>query len=56
MGSGGSGHVIGYNNAHAKLEQQLADWLGYPRALLFTSGYSVNQSVIMTLMKKMIVL
>ncbi|MGP1931641.1 MAG: 8-amino-7-oxononanoate synthase [Arsenophonus sp. ET-DL12-MAG3] len=52
MGSGGSGHVIGYNNAHAELEQQLADWLGYPRALLFTSGYSVNQSVIMTLMKK----
>ncbi|MGP1955091.1 MAG: 8-amino-7-oxononanoate synthase, partial [Arsenophonus sp. NC-QC1-MAG3] len=31
-GSGSSGHIIGFNCAHAKLEQQLADWLGYPRA------------------------
>ncbi|MGP1923502.1 MAG: 8-amino-7-oxononanoate synthase [Arsenophonus sp. NEOnobi-MAG3] len=51
-GSGSSGHVIGFNYAHAQLEQQLADWLGYPRALLFISGYAVNQSVIMALMKK----
>lgn len=51
-GSGSSGHVIGYNCAHAQFEQQLADWLGYPRALLFISGYAVNQSVIMALMNK----
>ncbi|AMA64856.1 8-amino-7-oxononanoate synthase [Candidatus Arsenophonus lipoptenae] len=51
-GSGGSGHVIGYSDAHAKLEQQLADWLGYPRALLFISGYAVNHSIIMVLMRK----
>ncbi len=51
-GSGSSGHVIGYICAHAQLEHQLADWLGYPRALLFISGYAVNQSVIMALMKK----
>ncbi|MGP1933299.1 MAG: 8-amino-7-oxononanoate synthase [Arsenophonus sp. NC-XBC3-MAG3] len=51
-GSGSSGHIIGFNCAHAKLEQQLADWLGYPRALLFISGYAVNQSVIITLMNK----
>ncbi|MFP3019195.1 MAG: 8-amino-7-oxononanoate synthase [Arsenophonus sp.] len=51
-GSGSSGHVIGYSRAHAQLEQQLSDWLGYQRALLFISGYSANQSIIMTLMKK----
>uniref|UniRef100_A0A3B0M0H6 8-amino-7-oxononanoate synthase n=1 Tax=Arsenophonus endosymbiont of Trialeurodes vaporariorum TaxID=235567 RepID=A0A3B0M0H6_9GAMM len=51
-GSGSSGHVIGFNCAHAQLEQQLADWLGYPRALLFISGYAANQSVITALMNK----
>ncbi|MFP3014136.1 MAG: 8-amino-7-oxononanoate synthase [Arsenophonus sp.] len=51
-GSGSSGHIIGYSCAHAQLEKQIADWLGYPRALLFISGYSANQSVIMSLMKK----
>ncbi|WGL99406.1 8-amino-7-oxononanoate synthase [Arsenophonus sp. aPb] len=51
-GSGSSGHVIGYRCAHAQLELQLADWLGYSRALLFISGYAVNQSVIMALMNK----
>ncbi|MDT9587678.1 MAG: 8-amino-7-oxononanoate synthase [Candidatus Arsenophonus melophagi] len=51
-GSCSSGHIVGYSCAHAKLEQQLADWLGYPRALLFVSGYVVNQSVIITLMNK----
>ncbi|HGJ5859057.1 MAG TPA: 8-amino-7-oxononanoate synthase [Arsenophonus nasoniae] len=51
-GSGSSGHVIGYRCAHAQLERQLADWLGYSRALLFISGYAVNQCVIMALMNK----
>lgn len=51
-GSGSSTHVIGYSYAHAQLEQQLADWLDYPRALLFISGYAANQSVIMALMNK----
>ncbi|MCW7549909.1 8-amino-7-oxononanoate synthase [Photorhabdus sp. APURE] len=52
VGSGGSGHVIGYTKAHQLLEQQLADWLGYPKALLFISGYSANQGVIAALMTK----
>lgn len=30
VGSGGSGHVSGYTRAHQALEEQLADWLGYP--------------------------
>ncbi|AUH00329.1 8-amino-7-oxononanoate synthase [Prodigiosinella confusarubida] len=49
VGSGGSGHVTGYTHAHAILEQQLADWLGYPRALLFISGYAANQAVVAAL-------
>ncbi|WP_038262096.1 8-amino-7-oxononanoate synthase [Xenorhabdus cabanillasii] len=52
VGSGGSGHVTGYTVAHHILEQQLAEWLGYPRALLFISGYAANQGVIAALMEK----
>lgn len=49
VGSGGSGHVIGYSAAHQQLEQQLASWLGYSRALLFISGYAVNQALMAAL-------
>ncbi|CND97700.1 8-amino-7-oxononanoate synthase [Yersinia nurmii] len=49
VGSGGSGHVTGYTQAHADLEQQLADWLGYSRALLFISGYAANQALLAAL-------
>ncbi len=43
VGAGGSGHVSGYSEAHRALEEALADWLGYPRALLFISGFAANQ-------------
>lgn len=46
VGAGGSGHVIGYSLYHQQLEQRLADWLGFPRALLFTSGFAANQAVV----------
>lgn len=49
VGSGGSGHVTGYHQAHQRLEEQLADWLGYDRALLFISGFAANQAVITAL-------
>jgi 8-amino-7-oxononanoate synthase len=49
VGSGGSGHVSGYTGAHQALEAELADWLGYPRALLFISGFAANQAVIAAL-------
>lgn len=52
VGSGGSGHVSGYTTAHQALEEELADWLGYPRALLFISGFAANQAVIAALMSK----
>lgn len=52
VGSGGSGHITGFTQAHAQLEQHLADWLGYDNALLFSSGYSANQGVISALLEK----
>jgi 8-amino-7-oxononanoate synthase len=51
-GSGGSGHVTGYSEAHQQFEQELAEWLGFPRALLFISGFAANQAVIAALMHK----
>ncbi|MCL6406465.1 8-amino-7-oxononanoate synthase [Dickeya dadantii] len=50
VGSGGSGHVTGYTTAHEQLEQQLADWLGYDRALLMISGFAANQAVVTALL------
>lgn len=33
-------HLLGgHRDHHAALEQALADWIGYPRALLFSTGY-----------------
>ncbi|MEB6379271.1 8-amino-7-oxononanoate synthase [Leclercia adecarboxylata] len=52
VGSGGSGHVSGYTTAHQALEAHLADWLGYPRALLFISGFAANQALIAALTGK----
>lgn len=52
VGSGGSGHVIGYSEAHHQLEASLAEWLGYPRALLFISGFAANQALIAALLGK----
>lgn len=52
VGSGGSGHVSGHTVAHQALESELAEWLGYPRALLFISGFSANQAAIAALTGK----
>lgn len=51
-GAGASGHVTGYSRCHAELETRLADWLGYPRALLFISGFAANQAVVHLLAQK----
>ncbi|MBS0847697.1 8-amino-7-oxononanoate synthase [Citrobacter sp. JGM124] len=52
VGSCSSGHITGYSQQHQLFEQELADWLGFDRALLFISGYSANQAVISALGQK----
>ncbi|WP_380181138.1 8-amino-7-oxononanoate synthase [Kalamiella sp. sgz302252] len=52
VGAGGSGHVTGYGAPHQEVERELAEWLGYPRALLFISGFAANQAIIAAMMQK----
>ena len=52
IGSTGSNLVVGYSKVHQSLEEKLAQWLNYPKAVLFISGYTANSAVISTLIKK----
>ena len=46
-----SAHLIaGHHPEHAALEEEAADWLGRPRALLFGSGYLANLGVLQGLL------
>ena len=45
-GSGASHLISGHTKAHCDLEQQLAEFTGRPKALLFSSGYMANIGVI----------
>ena len=44
-GAGASHLVCGHHAMHDALEREVADWLGYPRALLFGSGFAANLAV-----------
>lgn len=44
-GSGASHLVCGHFSEHDALEREVAEWLGYPSALLFSSGYQANLAV-----------
>lgn len=44
-GAGASHLVSGHHVQHQALEQELAEWLEYPAALLFGSGYMANLAV-----------
>ena len=48
-GSGAAALISGYNREHQALEEELADFLGRPRALLFSSGWAANLGVIRAL-------
>ena len=48
-GSGASHLVSGHGREHAALEEELADFLGRPRALLFSTGYMANLGVVTAL-------
>lgn len=49
FGAGASHLVIGHSRLHHELEERLADWVGRPRALLFSTGYMANLGVISSL-------
>lgn len=49
VGSGAACVVSGYTAAHQALEEALADFLGYPRVLLFSTGYMANVGVLTAL-------
>ncbi|MGL6053992.1 MAG: aminotransferase class I/II-fold pyridoxal phosphate-dependent enzyme, partial [Vibrio metschnikovii] len=51
-GSGASPLVSGFSPAHQRLEALLCEWLGYSRAILFSSGFSANQALLFTLLEE----
>ena len=51
VGSGGSPLVSGHSAANEALEQELAAFVGLPRALYFYAGYSTNAGIIPALMQ-----
>ncbi|HYG06215.1 MAG TPA: 8-amino-7-oxononanoate synthase [Stenotrophomonas sp.] len=44
-GAGASHLICGHHALHEALEREVAEWLGYPRALLFGSGFLANLAV-----------
>lgn len=50
VGGGASHLIVGHSRAHHQLEEQLAEFTGRPRCLLFSTGYMANQGVISTLL------
>jgi 8-amino-7-oxononanoate synthase len=50
VGSSASALVCGFHQEHAALEREAAEWMGYPRALYFGSGYLANLAVMQSLL------
>jgi 8-amino-7-oxononanoate synthase len=49
VGSGAAHLITGHSYAHQVLEDELADFVGRPRALLFSTGYMANLGVVTAL-------
>jgi len=52
VGSGSSHLICGHSRSHHALEEELADFTGRDRALLFSSGYMANIGVISCLLNR----
>ena len=52
VGSGSAHLVNGHSIAHHQLEQELAEFTGYPRAILFSTGYMANLGLCQALLDK----
>lgn len=49
----GSSHFLGsYSHIHFELEEALAEFTGYPRALVFSTGYMANLSILTALLTR----
>lgn len=46
VGSGASNLITGHHRYHDDLEQQLAEFVGFPAAMLFSTGYMANIGVL----------
>jgi 8-amino-7-oxononanoate synthase len=49
VGSGASRHISGNMRGHRQVERALADFVGQPASVLFSSGYSCNVGVVQAL-------
>ncbi len=52
VGSGSAHLINGHSIAHHQLEEELADFTGFPRAVLFSTGYMANLGVCQALIGK----
>ena len=52
VGAGASHLVLGHTRAHDKLEDELAAFVGLPRALLFSTGYMANLGIVTALLTR----
>ena len=52
VGSGSAHLVSGHSVAHHQLEEELAEFTGYPRAILFSTGYMANLGLCQALIGK----
>ncbi|HET7395061.1 MAG TPA: 8-amino-7-oxononanoate synthase [Gammaproteobacteria bacterium] len=52
LGAGAAHLVTGHTRAHHSLEEELAEFTGRPRALLFSSGYMANLGIASALLRR----
>lgn len=52
FGATGSPLMSGYTSIHQELEYAMADFLGYPKVVLFSAGYLANLGVAQALLKR----
>ncbi len=50
VGAGASHLIVGHTSVHYELEQALADFSGFPKALLFSTGYMANIGIVTALL------
>ncbi len=51
VGSGAAHLINGHSRYHHQLEEALAEFVGYPRTLLFSTGYMANVGIVQALLE-----